>query len=265
MKLRRFIYLDTTELSKYVTALEGGLTTESTKRSMRSGTGTGGIDAKIVHASGEKSSEDEESRTLTDTDEARFDRLLRAAIAEPEALDWVEALQPDTDFDGIGIGPMVSWECDVYVPDVIQMLARSGEAVGSLGMMQNILPMARTLGLPTEGLPADEELSAASGFLRGMDASLVVVGEDDETGWRIFGQLTDEFVHGDLEGRARVVGKVAKVVSAGRWQPYVTFPGMKLVPREERRKMERQAPGPGEEGKYLSGPALMLDMLVIYR
>ncbi len=40
MALRRFIYLNRTELSRYVTALEGGLTTESTRRSMRSGLGT---------------------------------------------------------------------------------------------------------------------------------------------------------------------------------------------------------------------------------
>ena len=40
---------------------------------------------------------------------------------------------------------------------------------------------------------------------------------------------------------------------------------MNLVPREERRKMERQAPAPGKESEYLSGPALMLDILAIYR
>jgi len=40
---------------------------------------------------------------------------------------------------------------------------------------------------------------------------------------------------------------------------------MNLVPREERRRMERQAPEPGKESEYLSGPALMLDILAIYR
>jgi hypothetical protein len=42
--LRRFLYLDKTALSQFVTALEGGLTTESTTRSMRSGTCTAGAD-----------------------------------------------------------------------------------------------------------------------------------------------------------------------------------------------------------------------------
>ena len=150
--LRRFVYLDKTALSQYVTALEGGLTTESTTRSTRSGSGTAGADMKLIHASGERSRENEESRTLADTDEARFDRLLRAADAEPEALGWVDVTQPDTDFDGVGIGAMVSWECDLYIPEIIQTLAQSGEALGALDMMQNLLPMARRLGLDTEGM-----------------------------------------------------------------------------------------------------------------
>ncbi|MGI9092853.1 MAG: DUF6414 family protein [Mycobacteriales bacterium] len=263
--LRRFIYLDKTALGQYVTVLEGGLTTESTTRLLRSGTGTGGVDVRVINASGERSREEEESRTLADTDEARFDRLLRAAAAEPEALGWVEVLQPDTDLDGIGIGAMLSWECDLYVPEIIQTLARSGEALRAIGMIQNLLPMARTLGLNTEGLPNDEELSAVSGFVSGLDASLLVVGEDDETDWRVAGQLTDGSLNGDVEGRARVVGKVSKAVPSGRWKPYLTFPGLKLLPREERRRMERQAPAPGKEGEYLPGPALMLDILAIYR
>ena len=52
---------------------------------MRSGTGGGVVDAKVAHASGERSRQDEESRTFADTDEALFDRLLGAAAATPGA------------------------------------------------------------------------------------------------------------------------------------------------------------------------------------
>lgn len=263
--LRRFLYLDENALSQYVTALEGGLTTESTTRSMRSGAGTGGVDAKVLHAAGGKSREDEASRTLADTDEARFDRLLRAAAAEPDALGWVEVLEADTELDGIGIGAMVSWECDLFVPEIIQTLARSGEALGALSMMQDLLPTAKGLGLDTEGLPSDEEIRAYSGFITGLGAGLIVVGEDDETGWRVAGQLSDNALRSDIEGRGRIVGKVSRVLTPGHWKPYLTFPGMSLLPREERRKLERQAPETGKEDEYLSGPALMLDILAIYR
>lgn len=263
--LRRFLYLDTIALSQYVTALEGGLTTESTTRSTKTGTGGGGVDVKVVQASGQRSREEEESRTLADTDEARFDRLLRAAADEPEALGWVEVLEPDTDLEGISIGSMVSWECDLHVPQIIQVMSRRGEALGAIGMMQKLLPAAKSLGLDTAGLPGDDEMKAVSALIDGMNASLLVVGEDQETEWRVAAELSDDFVHGDVEGRARVVGKVSKVLSPGRWKPYLTFPGMNLVSREERRKMERQAPTPGKEDEYLAGPAFMLDILAIWR
>jgi len=121
----------------------------------------------LVSASGEKSREEEESRTRADTDEARFDRLLRAAEAEPEALGWVDVVQPDTDLDGVGLGAMLAWECDLYIPEIVQVLARSGEALSAIGMMQNLLPMARRLGLDTEGLPNDDEMGAVSGLISG--------------------------------------------------------------------------------------------------
>jgi hypothetical protein len=110
-----------------------------------------------------------------------------------------------------------------------------------------------------------KRLRAVSGFISGMNANLLVVGEDEETDWRVAAQLTDEFLHGDIEGRARIVGKVSEILPSGRWKPYLTFSGMNLVPREERRKMERQAPAAGKESEYLSGPALMLDILATYR
>jgi hypothetical protein len=263
--LRRFLYLNRSDLSEYVAALEGGLASETSKRSARSGSGAGGVDVKLAHASGERSRQDEESQTLADTDEARFDRLLVAAAANPEALGWVEVVQPDVDFADIGIGAMVSWECDLYIPDVVQSLARSGDALTAINLMQRVLPAATVLGIDTAGLPGEEQMRAAADLIAGLEASLLVVGEDEETDLRVAGQVVSDFLRGDLEGRARVVGKVSQVVRVGRWKRYLTFPGMRIVPREERRRMERERPAPGSEAEYLAGPALVLDLLAIYR
>jgi hypothetical protein len=263
--LRRFVYLDQISLNQYITAMEGGLTTESTMRSLRGSVSQGGFDAQIVDASHERSREDEEARTFSDTPQAQFDRLLKAASKDSDALAWLDVTQPDVDFDGIGIGAMVSWECELYVPHIIQTMAGSGGVRDAIDKMQNLLPAARRLGLDVEGLPGVEEMQAASSFLGQMDSKLLVVGEDDESDWRVAGQIKDEFLHGDLEGVGRMVGKVSKILSNGHSRPFLTFPGMNLVPREQRRKMERQAPPPGKEEEYLTGPALMLDILAIYR
>ncbi len=263
--LRRFLYLDDAALTEYVTALEGGLTTEATTRSTRSGSAAAGVDAKLVRASGERARENEETRTFSDTPESRFDRLLRAGAATPEDLGWVEVVQPDIDLADIGVGAMISWECEVFVPDIIQTLARSGEAMNALSTIQELLPLAADLGLKTDGLPSRAEMRAASRFISGIGASLLVVGEDDDTEWRVAGRLEDSCIRGSMDGRARIVGKVSSVVQVGQWKPYVTFPGMNLLPRDERRKLERQPPASGKEAEYLPGPAVMLDVLAVYR
>lgn len=263
--LARFIYLDTDALGQYLAAVEGGLHAESTQRTRRAGSGSGGLNAKGLTLSGARSREDEDSLTVADTDSARFARLLAAADEAAEDLGWVDVLDPASDLEGIGIGAMVSWECDIYVPDVIQAMARSGEALQAIEMMQSLRPAAEAFGLDTDGIPDAKTLGAATSFISGLNAPLVVVGEDEDTDWRVAGRVRDDNLRGDLDGRARVVGKVEKIVLPGRWQPYLTFSGMKLVGREARRKLEKQAPPAGEEDQYLPGPALVLDVLAIYR
>lgn len=263
--LRRFVYLDRVSLAQYVSALEGGQTTESTIRSLKGGMGKGGLDAKFANASKENSHENEESRSYSDTPEAQFDRLMKAATASPEALAWVDVTQPEVDFEGIGVGAMVSWECENYIPEIVQSMSGKGEMLGALNMMQNLLPAAQSLGLDIEGLPNRREIDATSTFITEMGSKLLVVGDDDDTEWRVAGKIEDEYLHGELDGRARIVGKVAKVLSSGHSKPFLTFPGMNLVSREKRRAMERQAPPAGQEDQYLTGPALMLDILAIYR
>lgn len=260
------MYLDSVALNQYVGAVEGGLVSESTFRAKSTGSGKAGVDVKVVNASGERAHEDEQSRTLTDTDEARFDRLVVAAQGRPDELAWVDVVQPDTDFEDIGIGAIVSWECDIYVPQIVQAIASSGEGASAVKMMEDLLPSAEVLGVDVEGMPDIAQLKAVSGFVDGLDASLLVVGEDDATDWTIAGHLGEEALRGgELDGRAIVVGKVSRVVSVGRWKPFLTFPGMNLMPRDQRRKKEREAPSPGKEDEYLHGPALVLDILAIYR
>ena len=160
---------------------------------------------------------------------------------------------------------MISVECELFVPEVVQALAKSGELSQALQMMQGMMPMAERLGLDTEGLPDADEMTALAGFVEGMNSSLLVVGEDDESDWRVAGHLLEDGLRSSVEGPARIVGKVSKVIPRGRWRPYLTFPGMNLGSREERRRMERQQPEPGKENEFLAGPALMLDVLAIYR
>lgn len=264
--LRNFVYLNTQALRQYIAALEGGLTQEATTRSLQRGGGKGGVSVKVADASVERGHENEETRTYADTQEAQFDRLLKAADEDAGALAWVEVTQPDLDYKDIGVGAMISWECEIYVPEFVRMMSASGEMVGAIDMMRTLLPAAKSLGLTTEQpLPSADTLDATSNFLKGMNVKALVVGEDDTSEWKVAGQINDQYLHGELEGPVRLVGKVTKVMSEGQWKPFLSFPGMGAGSREQRRKMERQAPEPGKEDQYLHGPALMLDILAVYR
>lgn len=264
--LRNFVYLNRQALSQYIAALEGGLTQEAITRSIQRDSGKGGVNVKVADASMERGHENEETRKYADTQEAQFDRLLKAAAEDPEKLGWVEVTQPDLDFKDIGVGAMVAWECEIYVPEFVRMMSASGEMVGAIDMMRTLLPAAKRLGLETEQpLPDADTLDATSTFLKNVNVKVLVVGEDDTSDWKVAGQINDEYLLGELEGPVRLVGKVTKVMPKGHWKPYLSFPGMGAGSREQRRKLERQAPEPGKEDQYLHGPVLMLDILALYR
>jgi hypothetical protein len=66
----------------------------------------------------------------------------------------------------------------------------------------------------------------------------------------------------DIEGQLTVVGQVAQVLGEDRWHSIVAT---NWLNREQRRNLEREGPKPGKEKNFLKGPALILDLLAIYR
>src|SRR5947207_1601526 len=115
--LKRFLYIDAPTLTDYLSALEGGIRDTMSRRKLMSGTSEGGLDAKVLKGSLARNKEDEESVTLTDTPQARFDRLLTLVDADPEAVGWLEVMDPNENLPSAGIGAMISVECDIYIPD----------------------------------------------------------------------------------------------------------------------------------------------------
>lgn len=115
------------------------------------------------------------------------------------------------------------------------------------------------------GLPPTGQLDAMKGLANTLGGDAVVVGERDDSDWRVAGRLLDQYLFGDVEGYARVVGKVSTVLRPGSWKPLLALPGMNLMGRDKRREMERKGPDEGQEDSWVKGPAIMLDVLAIYR
>ena len=167
--------------------------------------------------------------------------------------------------DGIGIGALVDIECEVYVPQVIQALSAQGGLTDALDTMDVLMPFADLFGLDTSNLPEPRQREAMRTVSTRLAGDQVLVGERADSEWRVAGRLLSHHVRGDIEGVARVVGKVSAVWKVGTWKPLLSLPGLNLMSREQRRRLERTRPSESQQNSYLEGPAVMLDLLAVYR
>ena len=163
------------------------------------------------------------------------------------------------------MGAVIHWECDVYIPDAINALSNP-QMKSALQVMENLMPQASVLGLNLDGLPAPKELGAAAAAINSFDVAPVVIGEDDDTNWRIVGSLKRERIvdSAEFDSRARIIAKVKKTIREGSWYLLASLPGMSLVSRDERRKLERQGPQEDQEGLFEKGPLLVVEYLAVY-
>ncbi len=262
--LRRFSYLDTSALEQYISAMENGLVSEETRRTMNAGSAGAAVDLKVVKGDGARSRESETAQTFADTAPARFDRLLKAAELQPEALGWIDVTQPDVDLQDVGLGAMVAWECDLFTPEIVQMLSQAGGAVGALQAMSKMLPNAELLGLSTQGIPDRDSIDAMSALIRGMDLQRVIVGDTVDSDWKFFARVQDDYVLAELDGPMRIVGKITRVVPAGSRHPIVNLPGSQLGNREERRARAKDQTIEAQKGQFVEGPAVELALLAAF-
>ncbi|MFE9483444.1 hypothetical protein ACFYNM_33185 [Streptomyces spororaveus] len=264
--LKRFLYIDSATLTDYVSALEGGIR-ESLERTSSSERNTqGGLKVSVVEASAGRTRGVEESASFSDTPQARFERLMSLAKDQPEMAGWVDVANPDVDFTDIGVGALIEVECDMYIPEMVKAFMPDGGVVDALDKIEALLPFASMFGPDAAlGLPSAHEREAARAFVGTLGGKALVVGDLDGSEWRVAGQINSENITGDIEGPVRVVGKVANRWHQGQWKPLLALPGSSLVSREKRRALERTKPKAGDEDQYLEGPALMMDILAIYR
>lgn len=260
-------YLHADALTNYIAALEGGLRQSGTSRSMGTKGLGGAFGAGPVKIEGKGDRETEETLNVADHDAARLARLIAAGHADPEEVGWEEVLEPDTVFPNVALGTLIEWECDIFIPDIIKALSKQSGLGEAINQMQLLMPAAETLRLDMEGVPSAQQMQAVASLVEGLDVAPVVVGEDSETDWRIVGALDHKWLRPGftLDDRVRIIGKVKKRIDPGRWYPLSSLPGMNLVGREERRRMERHGPGTQEDkANYVPGPAVVVEYLAIY-
>jgi len=271
--LKNFIYLNQPTLDSYLSALEDGSRTkvESQKSTNEAVSGGAGIKVPVVDlklgVDAEHGTGSSETTSRIDTPEARFERLLKLAHADADASDWIEAINPDTDLSAARIGTMVELECEVYIPDMIKMLSPGGGIGELVNTIESFAKIAPAFGTNIANMPSSDQLGAVKSAvgLLGSDSAFVGEPTGGDSDWKVSGKLLHQHVRGEVEGYARVIGKVSAIVGTGKWVPLLAMPGMNALPREQRREMERKGPEAGQEQNWVKGPALLLDVLAIYR
>lgn len=263
--LKNFIYLNEPALDSYLSSLEDGLRGAVQAKSASSSSISGKAGVGGVGVGGDRDTQSEETISRDDTASARFERLQALARQDAERVGWIDVVNPDTDLAGVGIGALVEIECEIFIPEMIKALSPAGGLAKAIDQVQALAPLASLIGSDMTGLPPAGQLDAMKGFANTLGSDAAVVGERDDTDWRVAGKLLDSYLSGDVEGYARIVGKVSAVLRTGSWKPLLALPGMNLMGRDKRREMERKGPDEGQEDSWLQGPAIMVDVLAIYR
>ncbi|MGN7977418.1 DUF6414 family protein [Microbacterium sp. 22195] len=264
--LRSFLYLNETTLSDYVSAMEGGVRSTVDDRRRE----TKGLQAKAglgpIGGSGDSSKESELTISLTDSPPAQFDRLMKLAAADPELAGWVEVIDPDTDLPDLLTGALVEIEVDIEVPTFVKMLNKS---TGIINTMKSLSEMSAFLPTSTDSPAIDPEqvtlVESISGLL---GDKLMIIGLPDSDDWRVAGQLLPQHTRvsvDDLEGEVRIVGKITRKIRPGERHPLLALPGSSILSREKRRELARKGPSSESDDSWVTGPAVILDILAIYR
>lgn len=253
--LRNFSYLNSELLDQLVAQVEDGLRSTRT-RSASSGTSKGGaVDAKVAKGEMAATSETNDTAEFTDAPAARFNRLLEMVTGHEDEFGWVEPLS-DSDLEGVKVGNIVDVAADLYESD----LSKMGNLAKTLPSLMNFGEALRGAGSSTLRLPGQGELDAIAA-IGGMTSGVGLLGDVVES-WKVAFVLPP--LNPAVEGEARVVGKVKRIVPPGAFEIIPGTPFIEAMPRDLRRKFISEGPKPGQENMWLEGPALVLSVFAIY-
>ncbi|UIZ15738.1 DUF6414 family protein [Streptomyces sp. R527F] len=258
--LPRFLYLDEKALSEYLSVVEKGISDESRRRQTQSAPGSPpeGVGELPADASSH-----EEERVVRETASQRFIRLVSALDTDANKWRYRDIDNLSDVFDELKIMDFLHGHFEVEIPPVIQLMSQPNQLGDMLDMLEAFAPMASLMGQEVDGLPGKAETTAMRGFAKTMKSDVVVVGYQGDTDPQVSGKLNSEYLRDAIEGEVFILGKISRKWKEGESHSLLALPGASLMSREQRRKAARQ---PKEDDEtMLTGPALTLDILAIYR
>lgn len=282
--LYEFVYLNQPRLAGYAAQVDGGLIAETRTRMTKTGSAGATLGVKILGLKADGSRVSEQAQTLSDAPEAQFQRLLAAANIDPEALGWVEVMDPDADLGQVQGREIISWECDIDIPNISRLVAKDGAGLQFLEVARHFVTAVTDAGLKVGGIDGSnlqpgqaEELQKvkagadiASRLLEAVNQNRTVVGTDSDTDWKVFGTVSSDYLQvDDIDNeRLMIVGKVKRIVPPGQPRRIVDLSRLRNAAsafQPQAVAADPSGPEAGKEHEYLTGPAVELDILAIYR
>jgi hypothetical protein len=266
MILRRFLYLDAELTGEFLAQLEGGRFSEEelstrgqSSRDLGGGLGTHGISARAAKGS---SSEEEASRTVTQTPESEFARLAEL-LEENDALQFLEALDEQI-WSQIRRGEILEIEADIAVSS----LQKIGELAGAFGDLQKLAELAG------EDLQVDDETVAGLGLMTALGSfsqkvpiTARAAGAPD---FKFIASLEPSKLRAEiseLEGESTLIAKVQrKLKNNEKHTVFDSIPGLGAIPKSQRAEMFADLENSAEfPDVVIPAPAAIVTPIAIYR
>lgn len=260
---REFLYLDERLVDQFLAQVEDGLFDDEKEKESSTGRrdieGTVGAGPVRARAKADRGSERETERLWRQTPESRFNRLhphLDLKYLDENGQDAYGKLDPRG---------MVEVECYVDVPTISRTLAGAEEIAGVAELIRQFTPGEVDPEI-------DKAIAGVSTVAQKTSGAVVATGEIGEGQAILAFKLSPQSLRvslDELEGDAVVVGKVQRKWSEGQRYPLLNVPGLNLLNREDRRKLEREKKAPssgsGDEAAFIEGPGASLTIIAIYR
>ncbi|AMU69846.1 DUF6414 family protein [Mycobacteroides abscessus] len=273
--LVRFVYLDEPTLQGYVAQLDDGLLAETKVRLVKKSSKSGNVDVKFAGFKAEVGNENERFWTMSFPPEAQFRRLLAAAYDDPDALAWVDVVDPSSDFKDAQVGEIIAWECDLDIDQSSRLAAKDGAGVQLLGLVGHLASASATglqLGNGSPPIPEEAARQAAVAgvmqrLLESLNITRIVVGRDPGTDWSIFGPLYGDHLRSENIDSERliVVGKIKRIVPQGKFRKLLDTEALNMMQMLQKGETTEATPTASANQYEIRGPALELDILAIYR
>lgn len=259
--LRNFLYLDDRLTSQYLAQLEGGVYEEEAQSttSGRNRGGEAGAKAGPLSARGSRgqSIEESTSRTIRQTPEGNY-RRLENLLDEADGLQWLDAFD-DAIWEKLERGEALRIEAVLKVSSVYQ----ASEMAASIGPLMDLMS---TLGQPVDGETKDA-ITGMTQVNQALKDIPVVAHAAGTPRFKFICPLKRDFLReevGSLAGECIVVGSLQRRLKPTERYSLLDSLGMSGLPREQRRKAERDMKKSMPDS-VVSAPAALLTPLAIYR